>query len=196
MITKKLSITIGLLLVVFLLLDVTGSSVAKQSGYIGLKKCKMCHNSAKKGAQFKVWVKTKHAQAYKTLGTAEAKKIAKEKGIANPQEDGKCLKCHVTAYGVDASLLGKKFNKEDGVTCEACHGGGADYSKMKVMKQLSANKIDPASVGLIIPTEKVCVTCHNEESPSFKEFNFDEFFKKIAHPMPAEYKTSKGYPTK
>jgi len=38
--------------------------------------------------------------------------------------------------------------------------------------------------GLIIPTKEVCVKCHNKENPFFKEFNFDEAFKKISHPDP------------
>jgi hypothetical protein len=33
--------------------------------------------------------------------------------------------------------------------------------------------------------EKLCKTCHNEESPTFKEFNFAEMWAKIAHPVPA-----------
>ncbi len=38
--------------------------------------------------------------------------------------------------------------------------------------------------GLIIPDEKVCKQCHNEESPTFKEFNFKEYVAKIAHDDP------------
>ncbi len=32
--------------------------------------------------------------------------------------------------------------------------------------------------------EKLCLTCHNEESPTFKEFKFKERWEKIAHPIP------------
>ena len=42
--------------------------------------------------------------------------------------------------------------------------------------------------GMIIPTEETCKACHNEESPSFKEFNFAEMSAKIAHPNPAAKK--------
>jgi hypothetical protein len=38
--------------------------------------------------------------------------------------------------------------------------------------------------GLVIPDEQVCIKCHNEESPDFKGFDFDEYFAKIAHPDP------------
>jgi hypothetical protein len=63
--------------------------------YIGNTKCKMCHNSPAKGAMWDVWSKTKHATAFATLANEESKKIAKEKGIADPQKDAKCLICHV-----------------------------------------------------------------------------------------------------
>ena len=34
--------------------------------------------------------------------------------------------------------------------------------------------------------ENQCKTCHNDESPTFKEFNFKEMWAKIAHPVPAK----------
>jgi len=89
--------------------------------YIGTFKCKMCHNSAKKGKIYDTWAATKHATAYKTLASEESKKIAKEKGIEDAQKDEKCLKCHVTGYG---EATGDKYSMDEGVTCEACHGPG------------------------------------------------------------------------
>jgi hypothetical protein len=32
--------------------------------------------------------------------------------------------------------------------------------------------------------EKLCVKCHNEESPVFKGFNFEERWEKIKHSVP------------
>ena len=40
--------------------------------------------------------------------------------------------------------------------------------------------------GLIIPTTATCEGCHNENNPFHKPFNFDEYFKKIAHPNPVK----------
>jgi hypothetical protein len=61
------------------------------------------------------------------------------------------------------------------------------------MVALTTGEIEPASVGLVIPDEKTCKTCHNEESPTFAGFEYEEMVKKIAHPIPdakkAEYKT-------
>ena len=35
--------------------------------------------------------------------------------------------------------------------------------------------------GLIMPDETVCVTCHNEKSPTFKGFEFAERIKEVKH---------------
>jgi hypothetical protein len=35
-----------------------------------------------------------------------------------------------------------------------------------------------------MPTAETCHGCHNEESPTFKDFNFEERVAQIAHPYP------------
>jgi hypothetical protein len=160
------------------------SEEKKDREFIGVDKCKMCHKKPDQGEQYTKWLEGPHAKAYATLASDKSKEIAKKMKIENPQEAAECLKCHVTAHGVDAKLLGAKFNKEDGVGCESCHGAGGDYYTMKTMKGISAGEIEPASVGLIMPDEKICVTCHNEKSPTYKEFVFKDRVKLIAHPVP------------
>ncbi len=146
--------------------------------YVGVKKCKICHKVKKIGGeQFQVWEKSKHAKAYETLGTEEAKKIAKERGIDNPQEDGRCLKCHTLAFGVDKKWVTEDVTKEEGVSCEACHGPGADYKDKKIMQ----DKQKAIEKGLVIPNETTCTACHNSESPTYEEFKYEEFKEKIKH---------------
>ena len=150
--------------------------------YVGVKKCKMCHKGARKGEIYEQWMKTKHAKAFETLGTDAAKKIAAEKGIkGDPQQAAECLVCHVTGYGKDAMVT---LTKEEGVSCEACHGPGSKYKSMKVMKGITAGKIKGADYGLIEPDEKNCVSCHNPKSPTYKEFKFTEMKKLIEHHSP------------
>lgn len=166
-----------------------GSATAgEEYSYIGASKCKTCHKKPEAGEQYPLWQKTKHAQAYSSLASEEAKAIAKEKGIDNPQEADACLKCHVTGHGAKAELLGTKYDKTEGVTCESCHGAGSGYYKKKTMVGVISGEIEAASVGLMKPDEKTCVKCHNEESPTFEGFDFKEMSKKIAHPIPAEKK--------
>ena len=164
------------------------SEEAKQRQLIGVNKCKVCHKGAKKGEQYEKWLAGPHSKAFETLASEPAKAIAKEKGIVDPQAAPECLKCHVSGHGVAAEFLGAKHKNEDGVGCESCHGAGGDYYKMKTMKALTAGEIEPGTVGLVAPDEKMCVSCHNEESPTYKKFVFADRVKEIAHPRPAKAK--------
>ncbi len=155
--------------------------------YVGVKVCAMCHRTAKSGEQFQKWEASKHSQAYKTLLTPAAKKIAEAKGIKGSPADAKqCLECHETAYNAPASQLGPRFNKKDGVQCETCHGPGKDYMKMSIMK----NQKEAIANGLTLlsvkdgSAQKFCETCHNKKSPTFKEFDFKKMWAQIAHPIP------------
>lgn len=148
--------------------------------YLGVKKCAMCHKSESKGNQYGKWLSSEHAKAYEILVTPQAQATAKKAGISgNPQQAVACLKCHVTANGVESSLLGEGFVKEDGVQCESCHGAGGDYASLSAMK----DKDKAIGAGLVMPTEEVCVRCHNTDSPNFNGFNFKEYYPKIAHPV-------------
>ncbi len=163
----------------------------KTAQYAGVLRCRACHMSAAKGAQFKIWQESLHAQAFETLGTDAAKAVAVKAGIeGNPQEAGECLVCHQTAYGVSEDLLAKGYKTGNGIECESCHGPGSLYRAASVMnaKKYAA---DPEGMlaqwkelGLVIPTEENCVVCHNEKSPTFKGFDFDEYFAQIQHPNP------------
>ncbi len=160
-------------------------SVASAAQYVGTKKCRMCHMSKSKGAQFSVWEGSRHAGAYQTLTSDKAKEIyakAVPDGTGNPAESDECLACHSTGFGKAAELFAGTFDKTEGVGCEACHGPGSDYQKMIVMK----DKEKAVAAGLNIPTEETCKGCHNEKSPTYKEFAFDTYFAKIAHPIPAK----------
>lgn len=163
----------------------------KEFTYGGVKTCKACHMTKKSGAQYKIWAAGPHAKAFETLKGEEAKKIAAEKDIKDPSTSDACLKCHVTAFGVDAKLKGPKLTMEEGVGCEVCHGPGSGYKSKKVMAAIWAGTEDAAKHGLVMPTEEVCVKCHNEESPRYKEFKFEESAKAIAHPVPKEKAASK-----
>jgi len=139
---------------------------AEDFKYIGAAKCKMCHNKADKGAQYNQWASTPHAKAMDRLKGADA---------TNP----KCLKCHSTAAGANQALIAT-ITVAEGVSCESCHGPGSAYKVATVMK----DKTLAMSKGMIMPDEKVCKKCHNEESPHYKGFNFKEYSAKIAHDDP------------
>jgi hypothetical protein len=171
-------------------------SAEKQRMYVGSDKCMMCHKAEASGAQYVIWQKSAHAKAYEALAGEAAKAAGSKAGIADPQKAPECLKCHVTAYGVDAKRLGEKYNMAQGVGCEACHGPGGDYISMATMKGIASGQIEAASVGLVKPTKDTCVGCHNDKSPTFKGFEFEKMVAKIAHPIPAERKAQYKAPAK
>jgi hypothetical protein len=55
---------------------------------------------------------------------------------------------------------------------------------LKFDKEVMKDKVKAQSLGLVTPDEAVCKTCHNPESPTYKEFKFEEYRAKIAHPVP------------
>ena len=154
---------------------------------IGAPKCKGCHK-AKTGDQWKIWTESAHARAFETLASEQSKSIAKEKGLGDPQTEDTCLKCHTTraSLGADAVINAKaKYADSEGVGCESCHGPGSDYKSKKVMTDPEAAR----AAGLVmIETADGCTQCHNEESPTFRGFDFEQRWAEIAHPVPQEEK--------
>jgi len=178
------------------------NAAEKTHDFVGAKKCKMCHNKPKVGDQYKIWLDTKHAKAFESLASEDAKKAAKKAGVKDPQKSGKCLKCHSTAYNhqetIAKNLKVKKstgepyLTVEEGVSCETCHFAGSDYKKKKIMKD---EKLAVAN-GLNPEPKKMCLKCHNDESPFWDParfkladgktagFDFDQAWEKIKHLRP------------
>lgn len=158
----------NLLVLIFLIFLGSGYAEAQDWEYIGAAKCKMCHNKPATGGQYKQWLGSKHASAMESLKGDE-------------KEDPKCLKCHSTAGHADPDLI-LTLKVDEGVSCESCHGAGSGYKSKSVMQSREKS----IAKGLIIPNEETCLACHNEESPHFKGFNYEEYYEKIAHPNPAK----------
>lgn len=176
----KTSQIIIALAAMFILVGVSNA----ENKFVGAKACAMCHKSGKGGTSFVVWEKSRHAQAYQTLLGDEAKKIAKKKGLkVAPNEAPECLKCHVTGGG-SAKNVEASFKKEEGVTCEACHGAGSAFKMVHSKGDLAKSKAAGLNPGE--KTEKFCTTCHNAESPTFKGFKLDAMWAKIEHGLPAK----------
>ncbi len=177
------------------LLAGASAAAAADHEYAGFKKCRSCHKKEAIGNQIAKWEESKHAKAFETLASDQAKKWAADAGVSDPQTDEKCVKCHVTAHGVPDDMVSMKFDRTAGVQCEGCHGPGKDYRKKKIMidQELAFSK------GLVPQSEKVCFACHNDESPAWDPerytradgskvgFDYDQAVKAIAHPVPEGY---------
>lgn len=175
----------GLVAVALLALGTRSLCAADEANqYVGAEKCKNCHAAASKGDPYGQWMKTKHAKAFATLASDEAKKVAKEKGVADPQKDKACLQCHVTAFDAPAAMKGKKFDPALGVQCETCHGPSGKHVKarMDAEDQPEDKVLElPKGEHTETPTPATCIKCHNEKSPSYKPFDFKKFVKEIVH---------------
>lgn len=161
--------------------------------YIGADKCKSCHSTAEAGDQFGHWKTEKHSKAFESLASEQAKKFAAEKGIADPQKADQCVKCHVTAFGVAEADIKKGFKVEMGVQCETCHGPGEKHMKARFAAAADASKgrVEiPADEIVLAPDEKVCLGCHNPESPTYVPFCFHEFGAEIRHLDPRKQRTT------
>ena len=145
---------------------------AEKPTYIGAKRCKKCHEGVQHKKVYEKWQNAAHARAFKTL---------KAKG---EEKNPKCLVCHVTGFNDGGYQLGaSNAGNFEGVQCEACHGKGSLYLKIHNMKDIQL----AVTNGLLIPIEVVCTKCHNKDSPTFKEFNYNEALKKITHRYRSSY---------
>jgi Cytochrome c554 and c-prime len=137
--------------------------------FVGAKKCIMCH---KKDGTGPSWKETPHAGAWQNVDTLKIEDKKKEE----------CKGCHSTGVTAKGVFL-------EGIQCEACHGAGSDYKKMKIMKD---QKLAMEN-GLIIPDEKTCLGCHNPEKAPKPyhakmpaKFDFAKMKAKGVHAMPVK----------
>ena len=179
---------IALLIVLFAVPVILAQETDVKHSFVGVESCGMCHKTEKQGKQIDIWKTSAHSKTYDILKTVAADSIAKVKGLStNAALSETCLKCHVSGYNVNASLKSAKFNMEDGVQCETCHGAGSEYKSLKIMK----NEKEAIENGLrVFKTEEerfaLCKECHNSESPTFDSSKFDltEMWMKIKHDIP------------
>jgi hypothetical protein len=136
-----------------------------------------------------------HAKAFATLSSDDSKRLATERGITDPAKADDCVRCHVTAFGAPADQIKKGFDPAHGVQCESCHGPGEQHLKARFA---AAAKGDapagyvqvPESEIIAVPKQETCLACHNDKSPSYKEFCFHEFNAKLRHLNPKKPRTA------
>jgi len=102
------------------------------------------------------------------------------------------LTFNTACYGCHVSQLSKNYNlktdtyrtvwQEPGINCETCHGPGSEYKSKAVMEDHAAYL---AAGGKNPKNAEFCAKCHNDQSPTFKGFEFEKMWDKIKHPVPA-----------
>ena len=173
-------------------------AAAEDADYVSNAKCKMCHNKKAQGEQWNAWKAMKHAGAFASLSSDQAKEYAVEAGLTTPpSESPECLRCHVTGYDADSKAFHPALNKEHGIQCESCHGPASNhlpFGKKYLTKR--DNIPDDAERNIVRPDVSACVKCHNDESPAWDPekytlgdgtkagFDFEQAFAQIAHLNP------------
>jgi hypothetical protein len=162
--------------------------------FAGTIMCRACHGRPPGNNPYEDWAGDAHARAFKSLATDAAAAAGKKRGVSAPQKAPQCLKCHATAYGFSENQVTDMVELAEGVACESCHGPGMDYMPMEIMQ----DRERALEEGLILSDKKICMRCHNEESPFWKAdrytlkdgtktgFDFVQALAKLAHPRPAE----------
>jgi Cytochrome c554 and c-prime len=112
--------------------------------------------------EFIIWHREdKHAKAYTVLFNAASKRIAHNLGIKAAHTEKLCLDCHTD--NISAEHQGKRFQLDDGVGCEACHGGSEHYLGPHVSG--TGTHAENVKLGLYPAEEPVaranlCLSCH------------------------------------
>lgn len=152
--------------------------------YVGSVACRACHEE-----QFDAWAKSPMARAFDLLAPGREQKV--EVGLdptVDHRSDPKCLRCHTVGFeepggyrhGQDVVTALKSGLL--GVGCESCHGAAARWLGEGLHDRALA---DPAvryerraflaELGFVrVPGEDRCVACHNEGSPAFQPFDYEQ----------------------
>ena len=147
-----------------------------EAKYVGSDRCERCHKS-----EYKVWEKSYHAHAYKTLVDVKHPSLR--------QFDGECISCHVigfehnTGYG-DALKAGnvERAKMLRNVGCESCHGPGSEHIRNKNNKKIHMamnpwkHRPNPK-----LAMDTFCQKCHDIDNDV--HWNFKRKWPKIIHPL-------------
>lgn len=142
------------------------------ASYLGAASCasSACHGSEKPRNtnnvlqnEYVTWFRHGvHSKAWKVLLEKEAKKMGEHLGIAHPEKDPQCLRCHGT-YTSAQMKKGERFQMDDGVSCERCHGASSNWIETHTQTNVDRNELITQGLRDIYPLDKradLCLECH------------------------------------
>lgn len=163
--------SLGLMIGLLLVQQVSALPQYDADKHLGVASCasSVCHGKSKPVAdknvmlnEYRLWsTEDNHARAYQTLFSKESKRIARNLGLPSAHTEKVCLDCH--ADNVSKDKRGPKFQINDGVGCEACHGGSElwieTHTEEGVSHQQNLDKnMYPTENG--VARAKLCLSCH------------------------------------
>lgn len=159
----------------------------KSAEWQGVASCvsSSCHgqNGGKgtKGSEYNTWAGyDKHARAFQVLGNERSERMVRNLygTDAKPaMEQALCLKCHASHDGITATGVAARFQLNDGVGCESCHGAAAKWLTIHYQGGFKDKSLkDKAALGMrptkdIAYRARVCTECH--VGTANKEVNHD-----------------------
>lgn len=171
--------SMGLLLGIFSWAAVALAADGNARRHEGVATCasSLCHGSSKPlkaydalQNEYTTWSQfDPHSKAYRTLLSAQSQEIARRMGIGPAQQAPACLACHADAPA--AAQRGPRFQIEDGIGCEGCHGGAekwlsTHYQKPRVPRSESlAQGLVPLEQTAVLT--QTCLACHVGENNRF-----------------------------
>jgi hypothetical protein len=140
--------------------------------HLGVATCasSTCHGSVKAlektrvlQNEYVIWSRQDaHSRGMKTLRNEASQRIAFNLGLAEPAHQAKvCMDCHLD--NPEPAAQGRKFTYNDGIGCEACHGGAENWLKSHTNKDRSVEENIAAGM---YPTHEpkaraeLCLSCH------------------------------------
>lgn len=138
--------------------------------FVGNNSCalKGCHNGIASGigSEYRTWnTQDAHSRSFDVLRDARSQTMAQALGLKSAAHEADlCLKCHSTT--TPAVPRSDKFQRSEGVSCEACHGPASDWLEPHIRRDWRAqSKPAKAEFGLLdlsSPKARVerCLDCH------------------------------------
>jgi hypothetical protein len=147
--------------------------------HLGVQNCSgaPCHGSGAPrvdldvlGNEHTTWLRRDaHSRAWEVLTHPASQRIADKLGIADPTSARQCLSCHTDAWDLGASPE-RIVQQEEGVTCEACHGGSQRWLVPHAQRAASHQK--NLALGMYptndpVARAELCLSCHFGNSKKF-----------------------------
>lgn len=134
-----------------------------------------CHaaskpEDARPATEYTTWQsKDRHSKAFNTLFNDLSVAMNEALGIEDASKEPRCTKCHTTegAYNVKKELHGEKYNAEDGVSCDGCHGPAEGWFDVhaKPHKYEDMLKLGMWDTRNIWRRADMCAYCHLQIEP-------------------------------
>jgi len=169
----------------------------RESGgaFVGSIGCKSssCHGGAgEKRSQYITWSqKDFHTKAFAVLLNARSERIAEGLGLPAAQASARCTVCHSPFQSVAPSRLKPAAHRDEGVSCETCHGAASGWLRGHTRKDWTYNTRVAAGMRdlrNLYLRANACVACHQNLAPDVLQAGHPDLFFELDGQSVAEPK--------